>query len=454
MPHLTIDEQGSQRVHQLEGDYATIGRAPSNAITLDEAKASKEHARLQSVGARWKLIDLESKNGTRVNGDFCNKAWLESGDVIRIGTTELSFTGGERAGGRRSIAREQRRMRDEAVKLTPAAAASLGDGPPAGGVASGEAPLSTRERGEESAGRASRYRDPADDWIKWGLIGIGVVVILVIVNIIGSKAAADPHNVKVIKAANKMLADRNWEGAIRYLRANGDPDGNGYAEVERRIRELQERKPEHERIVNSELAAKLVSKLGNRIKMYHRGKDQLTSPEDVLALVKQLETECAGTDHYRQARETWPAWFSGKVPERGSELVGDRYRRPWEAMVEKADGYRKEGYFREAQETVLKFLSTREAVMDADALVKYRALSDQLVDAYQKSAASHYYDARQRADRLIRNRRYDQAKAAFQEVVDRSGIEEYVRKARAEILKIESLKASDKAPPETPSDGG
>ena len=91
MPNLTIQEKGTESLHTIDGDRATIGRAAHNDIQIHDARASKEHCLLVLRGDRWKLIDLESHNGTRVNKAFKNQVWLAHDDTIRIGETELRF---------------------------------------------------------------------------------------------------------------------------------------------------------------------------------------------------------------------------------------------------------------------------------------------------------------------------------------------------------------------------
>jgi len=89
VPNLKIREEGKEQLHQIEGDTLVIGREPTTGLAIHDPKASKEHCRLERSGDRWRVVDLESKNGTRINGDYRNKSWLSHGDVIQIGTVEI-----------------------------------------------------------------------------------------------------------------------------------------------------------------------------------------------------------------------------------------------------------------------------------------------------------------------------------------------------------------------------
>jgi DNA-binding winged helix-turn-helix (wHTH) protein len=64
-----------------------IGRAPDAAITIPSMKASRHHARINITGGSASLEDLDSKNGTFLNGKRIQQELpLNSGDLIGIGT--------------------------------------------------------------------------------------------------------------------------------------------------------------------------------------------------------------------------------------------------------------------------------------------------------------------------------------------------------------------------------
>ena len=59
----------SSVVFELIGSHLTIGRKPENDITIDWDKAvSRRHAELELVAGSWFVTDLDSANGTFVNG--------------------------------------------------------------------------------------------------------------------------------------------------------------------------------------------------------------------------------------------------------------------------------------------------------------------------------------------------------------------------------------------------
>jgi len=70
---------------------AILGRLDSNDIPVRDAKASREHAKIYKQGEQFAIVDLNSSNGTFVNGQKITKRVLKNGDEIEIGTVCLVF---------------------------------------------------------------------------------------------------------------------------------------------------------------------------------------------------------------------------------------------------------------------------------------------------------------------------------------------------------------------------
>jgi hypothetical protein len=75
----------------IERDVTVIGRSSACDVVLDDANASRRHAELRLRGRAAVLVDLESTNGTAVNGRRIREQPLSDGDRITIGSTALTF---------------------------------------------------------------------------------------------------------------------------------------------------------------------------------------------------------------------------------------------------------------------------------------------------------------------------------------------------------------------------
>ena len=71
------------------GHVKTVGRAPRADFVVDAALVSRLHCRLAAGAAEIEAVDLESTNGTYVNGQRIDRCTLKHGDRLRIGAVEL-----------------------------------------------------------------------------------------------------------------------------------------------------------------------------------------------------------------------------------------------------------------------------------------------------------------------------------------------------------------------------
>jgi pSer/pThr/pTyr-binding forkhead associated (FHA) protein len=86
MAVLVVKFEGSVlRNVPVQSGPITIGRAPDNAIAIDNVAVSTHHARVETQQGRLILSDLDSLNGTFVNGQRVKSVALKDGDVITVG---------------------------------------------------------------------------------------------------------------------------------------------------------------------------------------------------------------------------------------------------------------------------------------------------------------------------------------------------------------------------------
>jgi pSer/pThr/pTyr-binding forkhead associated (FHA) protein len=92
MPKMIVSIDGVViKEVQLTKDRTTLGRRPYNDIVIDNLAVSGEHAVLQLGGNDVFLEDLNSTNGTYVNGKAVKKQLLQNNDTVEIGKYKIKF---------------------------------------------------------------------------------------------------------------------------------------------------------------------------------------------------------------------------------------------------------------------------------------------------------------------------------------------------------------------------
>jgi hypothetical protein len=76
---------------QITKDKTTLGRRPYNDIVIDNLAVSGEHAVLQMVGSDVFIEDLNSTNGTYINGKAVKKQLLAHNDTVEIGKYKIKY---------------------------------------------------------------------------------------------------------------------------------------------------------------------------------------------------------------------------------------------------------------------------------------------------------------------------------------------------------------------------
>lgn len=93
-PRLVIHAPDRTWELPLDDDSYTIGRTTGNTLALDYLKISRNHARLERKGSNFILHDLQSTNGTLVDGNPIEQHRLQNGDTFQIGPTRIVFKDG------------------------------------------------------------------------------------------------------------------------------------------------------------------------------------------------------------------------------------------------------------------------------------------------------------------------------------------------------------------------
>jgi predicted component of type VI protein secretion system len=119
MPKLQISlPDGTQNSFELIEDTITVGRVEDNIIQIDDASVSSHHAELVRDGDDYILRDLDSTNGTRLNGTGHTEGRLKDGDEIMFGKIDAIYESEHSAAAAQAAA--QPMPEEAAVAMQPA----------------------------------------------------------------------------------------------------------------------------------------------------------------------------------------------------------------------------------------------------------------------------------------------------------------------------------------------
>jgi pSer/pThr/pTyr-binding forkhead associated (FHA) protein len=91
MPRLLVKLPGGTKTVPIGDEAVTIGRTSDNSLPLDAEGVSRRHAQILFVGKGYEVVDMGSRNGTKVNGQKVPRALLKNGDVIGVGGIDLVY---------------------------------------------------------------------------------------------------------------------------------------------------------------------------------------------------------------------------------------------------------------------------------------------------------------------------------------------------------------------------
>jgi pSer/pThr/pTyr-binding forkhead associated (FHA) protein len=80
--------------HELKAEKVTIGRVEDNSFQIAEASVSSHHCEVLKQGADFIVKDLNSTNGTYIDGEQVTEATLKPGHILRLGQVEVRLETG------------------------------------------------------------------------------------------------------------------------------------------------------------------------------------------------------------------------------------------------------------------------------------------------------------------------------------------------------------------------
>ena len=100
MPKLVVLSEGlTGRSYELKVEKTTIGRLEDNSFQIAEQSVSSHHCEVLLKGNDVIVKDLNSTNGTFINGEKITEKALKPGQILRLGQIEVRLEGDGEAGG-------------------------------------------------------------------------------------------------------------------------------------------------------------------------------------------------------------------------------------------------------------------------------------------------------------------------------------------------------------------
>ncbi len=168
MAKLVILTQGlTGRAHELNVDRTTIGRVEDNLFQIAESSISSHHSEVLLRGSDVVIKDLNSTNGTFINGEQITESVLKPGQTLRLGQVELKLeTGTSAPAPAAAPAPGPAKKPLEATMVIPR------------GVSLSELEGGGRPSGFDTSKEFSKKRNRSGIYF-W--IGVGIVVVIILV---------------------------------------------------------------------------------------------------------------------------------------------------------------------------------------------------------------------------------------------------------------------------------
>lgn len=99
MPQIQVFlADGEQLSHDLNEETVTVGRLADNHLQIDDGSVSSHHAKIVHEDGKYRLVDLDSTNGTFINDEQVTEKILEAGDDVRFGRVSALYVAEEKGG--------------------------------------------------------------------------------------------------------------------------------------------------------------------------------------------------------------------------------------------------------------------------------------------------------------------------------------------------------------------
>jgi pSer/pThr/pTyr-binding forkhead associated (FHA) protein len=381
MARLIIEVNGTEQdTFELGPERVTCGRSKGNAIVIKERESSRQHFAVEPTDRGWKVVDLESSNGTQVNDKTVNAHELQDGDIIGVGETMLRFvldedekTGPRTRPGRRG------RLRTERSRTA--------------GSTDGASRRSTLAR--------TSPEDKDDQIVKNVAIGAVVIVALFVgFGFLSSLTGTDPamdSGANYYSQGERLYEEGNYPGAIAAYKKVPRDAGDFYTQAQERIDELKDRlREQHASAKISEAR----TALGELRAYAQRNADNLEG------ILKEA----------RAFKELYPGTMLDKdvdvIVQVAREAQKKQAEADFEPIQKEVDAALKNGQYGDAAGKIEAYLRANKLLYDA-------AGAEDKLESIRKTGEDFFYERRNKAEDLFKQEAYEEAYNIYRDIAFR-----------------------------------
>jgi pSer/pThr/pTyr-binding forkhead associated (FHA) protein len=118
MPRLVVLSEGlTGRSHELKAEKTTIGRIEDNAFQIPDPSVSSHHCEIILRGNDVVVHDLNSTNGTFINGQQVTEATLKPSQILRLGQVEVRLEGDQGSTAQKKLTLDHTQVVPQGIKM-------------------------------------------------------------------------------------------------------------------------------------------------------------------------------------------------------------------------------------------------------------------------------------------------------------------------------------------------
>ena len=118
MPRLVVLSEGlTGRSHELKAETTSVGRVEDNVFQIPDPSVSSHHCEILLKGGEVVIRDLNSTNGTFINGKQITEAPLKPSQILRLGQVEVRLEGDQPTASQKKMTLDHTQVVPQGIKM-------------------------------------------------------------------------------------------------------------------------------------------------------------------------------------------------------------------------------------------------------------------------------------------------------------------------------------------------